>query len=545
MTGITAIRPAATVVVVREASTGPEVLLLERTHKAVFMPGAFVFPGGAVDRDDTHIVASHLTGMDEVAANRLLGIDRGGLDYMVTAIRECFEEAGLLLACDAAEASALQRARQALLAGELTFAEFCREYELMLRADRLAYLSRWVTPPGPPRRFDTRFFVAEAPPGQRAVPDGSETVGHLWIQPAQAVARYRSGRLPLGLPTLHTLETLASYDSVNELLMYARKPRKVRATRPWPARGRDGLRVLHDKEPAYAEVVKLDPDGRGTASYEILPGVVTQLGPGVQRLTAPNSGYMTGPGTNTYLVGEGDDLCVIDPGPADAEHVARILEASGGRIRSILVTHTHMDHSPAAEPLREATGAEVLGMPAPPHKGQDERFRPDRVLRHGDRLITSAGTLRVLHTPGHASNHLCYLLDEQRLLFSGDHIMQGSTVVIGPPDGDMAAYLNSLEALQREAIDYIAPAHGFLMDRPQAAITRLLRHRRLREQKVLTALGELGPAHLDTLLPAVYQDVPKPLHKVAARSLLAHLFKLQQEGRARCDDGQWVLSSAS
>lgn len=254
----------------------------------------------------------------------------------------------------------------------------------------------------------------------------------------------------------------------------------------------------------------------------------------VWRITAQNAGAMTGPGTNTYIVGAGEHRAVIDPGPADDRHLQAIIAAAApASIRYILVTHTHEDHSPGAQPLKSATGALLLGQTTLHPHWQDPSFAPDRRLYDGDRLTLTAGvTLRVLHTPGHASNHLCYLLEEERILFTGDHIIQGSTVVIDPPDGDMAAYLRSLESLRREPLDYLAPGHGTLIPRPDSAIRSLIQHRLRREAKVLASLPREHPADLATLIRAVYDDVPAHLHPLAERSLLAHLLKLQAESRA-------------
>jgi len=248
---------------------------------------------------------------------------------------------------------------------------------------------------------------------------------------------------------------------------------------------------------------------------------------------------MTGPGTNSYLVESAGQLAVIDPGPADEGHIEALLRESGGRLRWILVTHTHIDHSPAARLLKERTGAEVLGMPAPPHARQDQEFAPDRVLRHGERIAIGDATLRVLHTPGHASNHLCYLLEEEKMLFTGDHIMQGSTVVINPPDGNMQAYFETLRGLLEEDLEWLAPGHGFLIEQPHRAVRRLLAHRQAREDKVMQALRRAGAATPEALVPLVYDDVPPQRHAMAARSLLAHLEKLAAQGQAAFSDGAW------
>lgn len=310
---------------------------------------------------------------------------------------------------------------------------------------------------------------------------------------------------------------------------------------PHPATGRAGPRLIKAGEPSYAEVVKLDPQRLGQARYEIRPGSPVALSATVSRITAPNAGLMTGPGTNAYLIGCGRERAVIDPGPAIDSHIARIVDAAEGQLAWILVTHSHRDHSPAAARLQALTGARVLGMPAPEDDYQDRTFRPDRTLVHGDILAGEGYSLKALHTPGHASNHLCYVHEQEGLLFSGDHIMQGSTVVINPPDGDMAAYLASLAALRTENLSYIAPGHGFLLDRPYAVIDGLIAHRLKREEKVLEAL-RFGPAPEQELVKRAYDDVPQAVHPLALRSMLAHLYKLRDEGRAVKEGDQWALA---
>ena len=272
----------------------------------------------------------------------------------------------------------------------------------------------------------------------------------------------------------------------------------------------------------------------------IVPGEVVQVSPLVRRLTAPNPGMMTGPGTNAYIVGK-KALALIDPGPDDDSHLQAMLGAVGNRLRWILCTHTHKDHSPGARALKEATGAEVIGMAAPQHDNQDKEFAPDRVFAHNDVLDCGPFKLRAIHTPGHASNHLCYLLDREKMLFTGDHIMQGSTVVINPPDGDMVAYLKSLKSLLELDLARVAPGHGHPIETPHAEAQRLIEHRLAREQKVVDAFNIHNPATLDELVPIVYADVEPRLHIVARRSLYAHLLKLEHDGRVWQQGERWKL----
>jgi glyoxylase-like metal-dependent hydrolase (beta-lactamase superfamily II) len=308
-----------------------------------------------------------------------------------------------------------------------------------------------------------------------------------------------------------------------------------------PATGREGQRMIGPGDGAYAEVRLLDPDRLGTASYEIVPGRPTRLTPNIRRLTAPNPGMMTGPGTNSYLVGdENGDMAVIDPGPLRDDHIENLLKAPG-RIRWIFTTHTHTDHSPAVAVLKEKTGATVHGLPAPTAGlHQDQTFRPDVLPATGDRFALPGCTLKAIHTPGHASNHVCYLLEEDRLLFTGDHVMQGSTVVINPPDGSMSQYIESLKMIRGTGIDYFAPGHGFLIGAPDDMIELLVRHRELREYKSLLAVREAGTATLEALTPIVYDDVPPFKYPWAARSLLAHLEKLRIDGAIVEKDGEWT-----
>jgi glyoxylase-like metal-dependent hydrolase (beta-lactamase superfamily II) len=261
------------------------------------------------------------------------------------------------------------------------------------------------------------------------------------------------------------------------------------------------------------------------------------VAPGVVRITAANPGVMTGPGTNTYVLGT-DELAVIDPGPDDAAHLDAVAAAGSGAIRWIFVTHTHPDHAPGAAGLAERTGAERLGF------ASRDGFDADRTVADGFELRRPGLSLRAVHTPGHASNHLCYLAElpesanGSTMLFSGDHVMDGSTVVISPPDGDMAVYLASLAALVRldPAIDVIAPGHGGLIMDPRAAVDAYITHRLEREDRVVTALAGAGSATVDELIPEVYADVDEARHTIARRSLWAHLRKLADDGRVRTSD---------
>lgn len=275
----------------------------------------------------------------------------------------------------------------------------------------------------------------------------------------------------------------------------------------------------------------------------LVPDVPVALSRLVRRVLCNNPGMMTGPGTNTYLVGV-DEVLVIDPGPDDADHIEALVAASGGRICWIACTHTHADHSPGAARLRLLTGAEVLG-----YEDRDGLVC-DRHLADGDTIEATEFTVRAVHTPGHASNHLCFLLERERLLFTGDHVMDGSTVVIAPPDGDMGAYLDSLRRLQewRPALRTLAPAHGHLIEDPKAKLDHYLSHRLHRERQVAEALASAGPEGAGTaaLVTTIYSDVPEFLHPVARYSVWAHLRHLAESGQAASThpddpDATWVV----
>ena len=268
----------------------------------------------------------------------------------------------------------------------------------------------------------------------------------------------------------------------------------------------------------------------------IVPEVASALSPLVRRIVCDNPGMMTGPGTNTYLIGI-DEIVVVDPGPDDARHLDAVAGCGGDRVRWIVCTHTHPDHAPGAAGLKARTGAELLAF------GSRDGLEVDATLGEGDTLEATEFVLRAVHTPGHASNHLCFLLEQERMLFSGDHIMEGSTVVISPPDGDMAAYLESLERLQRmrPRLRSIAPGHGHLIETPAEKIAEYLAHRLDRERQVIEALAAKGPTTVADLVATIYTDVHPDLHPVAAYSVWAHLRKLADEGRARGDglEGTW------
>ncbi|MEP7101298.1 MAG: MBL fold metallo-hydrolase, partial [Burkholderiales bacterium] len=497
-------RTAATLIVLRDAPRGLEVLMLRRAERPGDQnSGAAVFPGGLLDKADSghHALCS---GLDDAAASQRLGLVANGLDFWIGAIRECFEEAGLLFAIDASgamvdlarfPADELFALRQSLHANEIGMAELCERLGVRLSVASLAYYSHWITPLGLPKIFDTRFFIAEAPTGQSALHDGGETVELLWLTPAEALDKARA--LKLMHVTAVTLKHLAGFTTAAQAVAAARAQVAVPVTRPRMATGPKGRCAVDLGDWPFAEIGRLDPAGRGHVSTELLPGRGVWLSPRVLRVTAPNGNMMTGPGTNSYFIGAagGDAWALLDPGPDDAAHMQALRDAAPGRVTRILVTHTHKDHSPAAMALAAEWGAPTFGQVAQHPEWQDAGFVPSTVLHGGERIALGEGvTLRAIHTPGHASNHLCYLLEEEKLLFTGDHLMQGSTVVINPPDGDMVAYLASLNQLLDEDLEWLAPGHGFLIDEPHAVVRKTVAHRLAREAKVLAAVTAHGPA---------------------------------------------------
>jgi len=525
-------RPAATLILLRE---GLEVLMLQRVQSAAFLGGAYVFPGGSLDPQDGS--SDRVIGLSEAQAIERLNVSSGGIAYYVAAIRECFEEAGILLALEANGAPiSAKRAESLLHWRKKSFRELLEAEDLHIPAGELAYYGHWITAPGRSRRFDTRFFVALAPQGQRGSHDRAETVHDVWITPREALERCARGEIELVHATQQSLRDLGRFAEARAAFEHARALPEIEENRACWAQGREGPKIFRRADPPYFEIHWCDPMETGAASYDLVAGEPKRLDRWVTRLTAPNPGLMTGPGTNTYLVGK-EELAVIDPGPAIESHIEKILQFKN--IRWILCTHTHVDHSPAAAALKAASGAQVLGRPAP--EGQDASFKPDFVLENGQRVDLGEISLRAIHTPGHASNHLCYMLEETRMLFTGDHVMQGSTVVINPPDGEMRAYLRSLERLFGEDIAIIAPGHGYLIGAPRQELARLIAHRLNRERKVLAALERLEHPSIEEMLPLVYDDVPERLHRVAARSLSAHLDKLVADGAVRVEESRYTL----
>lgn len=284
--------------------------------------------------------------------------------------------------------------------------------------------------------------------------------------------------------------------------------------------------------------------------------------PLVRRVLAPNPSHYTFTGTQTYLVGAGADVAVIDPGPADtgvaghadtngAGHVEAVLAALGGaRVVAIMCTHTHRDHSPASRALKAATGAPIVGCAAlsldddgpRADTAFDPDYAPDRVLGDGEEISGDGWTIRAVATPGHTSNHLCYSLVESGALFTGDHVMAWSTSVVSPPDGDMSAYMASLQKLYDREDSVYYPAHGPAVTKPRQLVRGMLGHRKSREAQILKLL-EAGPHSIGQMVPVMYKGLDPRLNGAAGRSVLAHLIDLERQGRVSEMDETWTLLS--
>ena len=545
-----ATRPAATVLLLRDTpdNGGLEVLMTRRSGTASFAPGAYVFPGGGIDALDaspeTHAAADRRPAQGDLH-----------LTQAIAAIRESFEELGVLLArhtggprkglmADAHDIAAIDR--------HLPFAAQCQARGLRLAADSVYLLAHWTGDRDLPRRFEVPFLVARMPEGQEPVADETEQFEPVWVRPADALARHEAGQFFMIYPTIRTLQRLAKFDATQAVLDAVAHEQPL-----WVSCPRAGLlggteaRYMEDEMP-FGELALVCPDGQIVHPLDWQTERAVPLLRNVQRLTAPNPGVMTGPGTNSYLVGDpATGFIAIDPGPADAEHLDKLWRAAGGDIRMIVCTHSHPDHSPGAAPLQALcvqagrAAPPILGLPSAPTARAASAFTPDRALQNNELLALSGQapegkmthTLQVIHTPGHAANHVCLLLQEDGLLFSGDHILNGSTTVIDPPDGNMADYLDSLDRLDalcaEHSVEFILPAHGHVLGGPingaRSAIAKLKAHRLAREAKVLAAMQALPDGSMEDWVQHAYDDVPPRMWPVAQRSLLAHVERIRSQ----------------
>jgi recombination protein RecT len=530
-------RPAATVLLLRDTAEGIEVLMTRRALTASFAPGAFVFPGGAIDAADQ---AGH------AQTRRRPGQDDDRLTQAIAAVRESFEEVGVLLArrADGQWVSAEDAER---LDRHAPLLPQCAAQGLVLAADQVFVLAHWTTDRDLPKRFDVPFLVARMPEGQQPVADEREQFEPVWVRPADALARHAAGQFEIVFPTIRTLQRLQTYANVDAVLAACASEQPLWASCPragW-LNGQEARFMEH--ESAFGELALVCPDGQLLHALDWRHDQATALLRNLQRLTCGNPGVMTGPGTNSYLVGDAlTGYIAIDPGPNHPEHLDRLFQAAGGDIRHIVCTHSHADHSPGAQPLADHVQASgrprplVLGLASRPTARPASQFTPDRELVDGERLVLQhdgvSHTLQAVFTPGHAANHVCLVLEEDALLFSGDHVLNGSTTVVDPPDGDMGDYLASLDKLsaacERHGIDFILPAHGYVLGDARGAIAKLKAHRMAREAKVLAAMRAKPDGSMRDWVAIAYDDVPPQIWPVAERSMLAHVQHIQKQQAA-------------
>jgi recombination protein RecT len=529
------LRPAATVLLLRDGPQGIEVLMTRRSMTASFAPGAYVFPGGGVDAADAqaHSLSTRRPKQSDLH-----------LTQAIAAIRESFEELGILFARHA-DGRWADNADIARIDRKAPFATQCQAKGLTLAADQVFVLAHWITDRDLPRRFDVPFLVARMPEGQTPVADEAEQFEPVWVRPVDALTRHEAGDFFIIFPTIRTLERLKAFAKVDEVLQAC----AVNDEPLWTSCPRAGFLGGHEvrymeHEAPFGELALVTPDGQIHHHLDWQTDQSVPLLKNVQRLTAPNPGVMTGPGTNSYLVGDPNTgYIAIDPGPADDEHLQRLWRAAGGQIKAIVCTHSHSDHSPGAAPLQALCTHKppILGLASKPTARANSRFTPERELADGEKLVLQGigvegeitHTLRVVHTPGHAANHLCLVLEEDGLLFSGDHVLNGSTTVIDPPDGHMGDYLDSLDKLaaacKAGGIEFILPAHGHVLGFAHQAITHLKAHRLKREAKIAAAMQALPHGSLQEWVEKAYDDVPPRLWPVAARSLQAHVDHIREQ----------------
>jgi len=482
-------RDAACVVLVRGRGDAREVYWVRRSDAVPFQPGFMAFPGGKVDAADADFPVPAVADDFERAAR-------------VCAMREALEETGVLVGADSnVTAASLAAARDALLAGRATLADVAREHGWKLQPETLTFAGRWQTPVFAAMRFDTLFFLAEVPEGQEPGVIPGELAAGEWVKPLVALDRYRHGELTFAAPILWTLIALAEGD--------------------------DGLAERIAEGPARAAA----PVRR----VELQWGVVLHAMP---TKPLPPALY-----TNAYLLGE-RELALIDPGSGEPEHLRDLflltehLAAEGRKVTMIVVTHHHADHTGGVAACRERFGARVVG-----HRELAAHLPLDVVVKDGDVLPLVPGlndwTLRVLETPGHSRDSISLWHEKRRALFCGDLLPGGAgSVVIDPPDGNMRDYLASLERCAALEPQTLFPAHGSPSGAAVRRIRALVKHRLEREAKVVAALSDTERS-LAELVPAVYADTPHELWAWAERSLLAHLEKLEHDGRAARVAGTW------
>lgn len=482
------LRLAATVVLLRDAPGGLEVLMTIRPQSMRFMGGMAVFPGGALDPADYDERWETLSAVSGTQAAALLGLDdvREALGTLICALRESYEEVGLLLASGAPEGLS-----QADASDAAAFLAECLAAGVTLATDALVPAGRWITPLHSPIRFDARFFLARVPGGWEPTPDPGEVDSCHWLSPAGALAGFAAGDMMMVPPTIEMLQRLDSFGTVEETL--------------------EGLRKDAMKQGGVMNV---------------------RLSPLVRLVLAPNPGLMTGPGTSSYVVGTGP-VVVIDPAVSDPEYIEALV--GGEEVAEILVTHRHSDHTGGVAAVVARTGAPVRAF------GPVQAGGVDVVELHdGDEIEAGATRLVALHTPGHSSDHLCFFMKDASTLFAGDNILGEGTAVIAPPDGNMGDYLESLTRMRSLGLDRIYPGHGRPLDGGDEVLGGYLAHRAEREAAILAALSD-GPLTPEEIVARVYTDTPSHLHALAQYSVLAHLEFAEAKGTTLRDGIRWRL----
>ncbi|HYH96494.1 MBL fold metallo-hydrolase [Hyalangium sp.] len=484
-------RRAAVAVLYRRVGAGAEVFWVKREKALRFAGGFYAFPGGKVDRADQEVPVRGASG--EEAA------------MIVAAARELLEETGVLVA-EGAEVlgpERLKEMRRALLAEERKWGELLTEAGLALRAEDFRPAGRWITPPYVPVRFDTRFFLVEAPPYAVAELWPGELTEAAWVEPKAALERWGEGTALLHAPGVYVLQVLAQFDT----------PEAVLARLEAPPHCPDGIATLVEFQ----------------QGIRIVPMVTPTLPPATH--------------TNGYVLGHGE-LLIVDPGAEDVRELEKlrellsILEGEGMRPVAVVLTHHHGDHVGGVKTVKEQ-----LGLPLWCHARTADRLDvpTERLLQDGE-VLELAGSLpqrwRVLHTPGHARGHLCLVDERTRAAVVGDMVASVSTIVIDPPEGNMRDYLAQLARLRDWPVTTMYPAHGGPIPDGPGKLQEYLDHRAARATRILEALPPSG-ATLVQVVESAYADTPPFLHPVAQRSALATLEKLVEEGLVRVEQDSY------